>query len=201
MSESRKFDPSKLAKLNDPKRFKLLNPEVIWAKADLRDPEVLVDIGAGTGFFALPFSKKLKAGKVYACDISEDMIAWMENNLSMESRGVIIPLKMEESSVPLPDGIADLIYMINLHHELEDQVMVIKESLRLLRDKGKLIIIDWKKEETPEGPPLVIRVTEETIERQMLACGFTNIKKHAVLPYHNFLIGEKSSRNFLRLIT
>ena len=193
MSESRKFDPAKLAKLNDPKRLEILNPEVIWAKVDLRNPKVLVDIGAGTGFFALPFSRKLKAGKVYACDISEDMITWMENNLPMESRGVIIPLKMEESSVPLPDGIADLVYMINLHHELEDQVMVIKESLRLLKDGGKLMIIDWKKEETPEGPPLAIRVTDETIERQMLACAFTKIKKHAVLQYHNFLIGEKSS--------
>jgi ubiquinone/menaquinone biosynthesis C-methylase UbiE len=71
--------------------------------------------------------------------------------------------------------------------------MVIKESLRLLKDGGKLMIIDWKKEETPEGPPLAIRVTEKTIERQMLACGFTKIEKHAVLPYHNFLIGEKYS--------
>ena len=193
MSESRKFDPGKLAKLNDPKRLQILNPEVIWAKADLKNPKVLVDIGAGSGFFALPFSKKLKAGKVYACDISEIMIAWMENNLPLESRGVIIPLKMTESSVPLPDGIADLVYMINLHHELEEPVMVINESLRLLQDGGELMIIDWKKEETPEGPPLSIRVTAETIERQMLACGFTNIRKHDILPYHNFLVGQKSS--------
>jgi ubiquinone/menaquinone biosynthesis C-methylase UbiE len=193
VSESRKFDPSKLAKLNDPKRLKILNPEVIWTKADLRDAEVIVDIGAGTGFFALPFSKKLKAGKVYACDTSDVMIEWMKNNLPVELQGIIIPLKMEESSVPLADGIANLVYMINLHHELEDPVMILKESFRILRDGGKLIIIDWKKEETPEGPPLAIRVTEETIERQMLACGFTTIKKHAVLPYHNFLIGEKSS--------
>ena len=64
-----------------------------------------------------------------------------------------------------------------------------------MRDGGKLIIIDWKKEETPEGPPFAIRVTEETIERQMLDCGFKNIKKHSVLPYHNFLIGEKPSLN------
>ena len=193
MSESRKFDPSKLAKLNDPKRLKILNPEVIWTKADLRDAEVVVDIGAGTGFFALPFSKNLKAGKIYACDTSDVMIEWMKNNLPVELQGIIIPLKMEESSVPLADGIANLVYMINLHHELEDPVMILKESFRILRDGGKLIIIDWKKEETPEGPPLAIRVTEETIERQMLACDFTNIKKHAVLPYHNFLIGEKSS--------
>lgn len=111
----------------------------------------------------------------------------------MGARASVIPLKMGESLVPLPDGIADLVYMINLHHELEDPIMVIKETLRLLKDSGKLIIIDWKKEETPEGPPIPIRVTEETIENQMRACGFMNIRKHAVLPYHNFLVGEKSS--------
>ena len=193
MSESRKFDPAKLAKLNDPKRLEILSPEVIWAKADLKNPEILVDIGAGTGFFALHFSKRLQAGKVYACDISEDMITWMENNLPMESRDVVMPVKMEKSLVPLPDGIADLVYMINLHHELEEPVMVIRETLRLLKDGGKLIIIDWKKEETPEGPPITIRVIEETIENQMRSSGFMNIRKHAVLPYHNFLVGEKSS--------
>jgi ubiquinone/menaquinone biosynthesis C-methylase UbiE len=194
MSESRKFDPAKLAKLNDPKRLEILNPELIWTKADLKDPDILVDIGAGTGFFALPFSRKVRKGKVYACDISEEMISWMKNNLPPESQGVVIPLKMEESSVPLPDGIADLVYMINLHHELEDPVAAIKEALRLLKSGGKLIIIDWKKEETPNGPPLTIRLTEETIESQMLACGFTNIRKHAVLPYHSFLVGGKISK-------
>ena len=40
---------------------------------------------------------------------------------------------------------------------------------------------------------LFVRVAEETIEEQMLASGFANIKKHAVLPYHNFLIGEEKS--------
>ena len=50
MSESRKFDQVKLAKLNDPKRLEIPSPEVIWAKADLKNPEILVDIGAGTGF-------------------------------------------------------------------------------------------------------------------------------------------------------
>jgi len=192
VSESKKFDPKKLAKLNDPKRLEYLNPDLIWEKAGLKNPSVLIDIGAGTGFFALLFSEKMKKGKVYACDISDEMLSWMEDNLPPESKGKVIPVKMEESSVPLFDNMADLVYMINLHHELEQPQKVLREALRLLRRGGKLLIVDWKKEQTPEGPPLKIRVTEEAIQSQMLKAGFRDIIKYAVLPYHHFLVGEKT---------
>ena len=191
VSESKKFDPKKLAKLNDPKRLEYLNPDLIWEKAGLKNPSVLIDIGAGTGFFALLFSEKMKKGKVYACDISDEMLSWMEDNLPPESKGKVIPVKMEESSVPLFDNMADLVYMINLHHELEQPQKVLREALRLLRRGGKLLIVDWKKEQTPEGLPLEIRVTEEAIQSQMLKAGFRDIIKYAVLPYHHFLVGEK----------
>jgi ubiquinone/menaquinone biosynthesis C-methylase UbiE len=190
-SESKKFDPKKLAKLNDPKRLEYLNPDLIWEKAGLKNPSVLIDIGAGTGFFALLFSEKMKKGKVYACDISDEMLSWLEDNLPSESKGRVIPVKMEESSVSLPDDMADLVYMINLHHELKEPLRIIEESRRLLKKGGKLLIIDWKKEQTPEGPPMEIRVTEETIDSQMLKAGFRDVIKYAVLPYHYLLVGEK----------
>ena len=193
MSLEKKFDPKKLAKLNEPRRLEYLNPEIIWEKVAIENPSLLIDIGAGTGFFALLFGRKMKKGKVYACDISDELLAWMNDNLPAESKGVVIPVKMGESSVPLPDGTADLVYMINLHHELEEPLRILEESRRLLNEGGKLMIIDWKREDTPEGPPLDIRVTEKTIEDQMLASGFVNVTKHAVLPYHHFLIGEKKS--------
>jgi ubiquinone/menaquinone biosynthesis C-methylase UbiE len=194
VNDAKKFDPKKLAKLNDPKRLEYLNPDIIWERAGLASANVLIDIGAGTGFFAVLFSKKIKRGRVYACDISEEMIAWMNDNVPAESKGSVFPVKMEESSVPLADDIADLVYMINVHHELEQPLRVLEESRRLLKKGGKLIIIDWKKEETPEGPPLNIRIDAEIIESQMLTSGFSNVNKYAVLPYHNFLIGEKKSK-------
>jgi ubiquinone/menaquinone biosynthesis C-methylase UbiE len=190
VNDSRKFDPAKLGRLNDPERLEYLNPDVIWEKAAPTNPKVLIDIGAGTGFFALLFSRKMKKGKVYACDISEIMLAWMKDNLPTGSKGVVVPVKMEESSVPLPDGTADLVYMINLHHELEEPLKILDESRRLLKKGGKLMIIDWKKEKTPSGPPLELRVTEVTIESQMRKSGFSNMRKFAVLPYHHFLVGE-----------
>jgi ubiquinone/menaquinone biosynthesis C-methylase UbiE len=190
--ESRKFDPKKLEVLNDPERLKILNPDLIWETVSVRNPGVLVDIGAGTGFFAVPFSRKLKGGKVYACDVSETMLEWMEKNLPQETKGIVIPLKMKESSVPLSNCIADLVYMINLHHELEEPERVVREAFRLLKHGGKLMIIDWKKEEMPEGPPLSIRVTEGTIREHVRKAGFIGITTYNVLRLHNFVVGQKN---------
>ena len=59
MSVGKKFDPGKLAKLNDPRRLEYLDPEIIWEKVAIENPAVLIDIGAGTGFFAILFNRKM----------------------------------------------------------------------------------------------------------------------------------------------
>lgn len=191
MKESRKFDPRSIEKLNDPERFQRENPDVIWKELALAGPRVLVEIGAGTGFFAAPFARKLAAGTVYACDVQDEMVAWMKEHLPSDIRYSVVPMKMEERSVPLRDGIADLVYMVNLHHELEDRTAIMKEAYRLLKPGGTVMVIDWKKEETPEGPPQEIRVTEEEIISDIEKAGFGNTVRHPVLPYHNVVTAKK----------
>ncbi len=192
MKESRKFDPKSIEKLNNPERFDRENPEVIWKELGLKDPRVLVDIGAGTGFFAVPFARKGPAITVHACDLQDEMLAWLREHLPSDLRSGITPVKMEETEVPLADGIADLVYMINLHHELEDRGAIMRECFRLLKSGGTVMVVDWKKGETPSGPPQEIRVTEEEIVSDLSAAGFRDIKRHPVLPYHNFVTGKKS---------
>jgi ubiquinone/menaquinone biosynthesis C-methylase UbiE len=191
LMESKKFDPRKLAKLNDPKRLEYLNPDLIWDTFRAENPRTVVDIGAGTGVFAVLFSRKMNGGRMYACDVSDIMVEWMNDNLPRELKDSVIPVQMEESSVPLPDGIADLVYTINLHHELDEPEEIAREAYRLLRKGGSLAVIDWKKEETPEGPPLSIRVTAKTIEEQMRAAGFSQVKDHPILAFHIFVTGKK----------
>jgi ubiquinone/menaquinone biosynthesis C-methylase UbiE len=189
--ESKKFDPRKLAKLNDPKRLEYLKPDLIWDTVKPGTTRTIVEIGAGTGVFAVLFGRKMNGGRVYACDVSDIMVGWMKDHLPQDLKDSVIPVEMEEKSVPLPDGIADLVYTINLHHELDEPEEIAKEAYRLLRKGGTLAIIDWKKEETPEGPPFSIRVTARTIEEQMRAAGFSRIKDHQVLVFHSFVTGKK----------
>jgi ubiquinone/menaquinone biosynthesis C-methylase UbiE len=185
----KRFDPRKLEKLNNPERLKEIPPQFIWEKLDLRECKTIVDFGAGTGFFSKSFLNMMKEGTVYAADISEIMVKWMNENISGTNRG-IIPIVMKESSIPLEKSIADLVLMINLHHELDHPLNSLKEAGRLLKPGGRICIIDWKKEDMPFGPPLEIRCSIDEISQQLNLAGFTNIQSDNSLIKHSVVWGS-----------
>jgi len=189
MSE-KKFDPQKLHVLNDPARLKDIPPDYIWSKLDLPHPEVLVDIGAGTGFFDVHFLPYAKNAKIYACDTSEVMLQWMQENICPQCPD-ILPTKMQEKEVPLEDGMVDLVYMLNLHHELDDPQAVLAEAYRILKSRGTLFIVDWKKEDMSEGPPTHIRYLPEQITEQIQKAEFRNINVFQEMPKHYLIVAEK----------
>jgi len=187
----KKFDPQKLHRLNNPQRLLDIPPEYIWNKINIERPEVLVDIGAGTGFFSISFLKYTNNGRIFACDTSAVMIQWMLENVCPQYPN-IVPLQMEENAVPLEDGIADLVYMINLHHELDEQKTIVKESFRILKDNSAIVIVDYKRENMSEGPPVHIRCSPEQVRDQLLGVGFKNVRIFTELPKHFLVVAEKS---------
>ena len=186
----KKFNPENLQKLNDPQRLTDIPPEYIMGKLNMAKPEVLVDIGAGTAFFSIAFLERLNPSTIYACDYSDIMIGWMKKNVSPVYPD-IIPVKNEESLVPLDDQIADLVYMITLHHELENPSRMLEESYRILKPGGKFFIVDWKKKEMSEGPPVKIRYVPEQVREQMINSGFSGIFIYDELPKHFLVVGDK----------
>lgn len=144
-----KFDPKKLKKLNDPKRLEDIPPGLIQKKMNLEHPEVMVDLGAGPAFFSKAFLGQFTPSTIYACDLSEVMISWIREEVSPE-HPAIIPVKSGEASVPLGSGIADMVFMIALHHELENPLQSLEESFRLLKPGGQILIVDWLKKDRPD---------------------------------------------------
>ncbi|MGB9874087.1 MAG: methyltransferase type 11, partial [Hydrogenobacter sp.] len=49
-----KFDPSKLAKLDDPSRIELFDPPKVLKEFGLRKGMTVLDVGTGVGFY-LPY--------------------------------------------------------------------------------------------------------------------------------------------------
>lgn len=186
----KKFDPKKLQKLNNPQRLVDIPPDYICRKLQIDNPETLVEIGAGTAFFSTAFFDKFKPSSLYACDLSEVMVNYIKENVLLEYPH-IVPVKTDENSVPLDDGIADLVFMINLHHELDNPAISAKEAYRLLKPCSQIFIVDWKQKEMTDGPPTKIRCLPETVAEQMVNAGFKNITIHNDLQKHFLVIGDK----------
>jgi ubiquinone/menaquinone biosynthesis C-methylase UbiE len=186
-----RFDPAKLPKLNDPARFIDLIPERIWDTFGVDDPATVIELGAGTGIFAREFAERLGDGVIYAVDSEPLMLQWMAEHLPRDLDGIVIPVDADVSHVPMPDGVADLVYSINLHHEVGDGIPLLREAMRLLRPGGVLGVVDWRLEDSKPGPPLAHRVGGAAIAQQAENAGFADVRVSDVLPRHDIVVGRR----------
>ena len=118
------------------------------------------------------------------------MINWVNENV-VPKHPNIIPIKSEELFVPLDDKIADLVFMINLHHELDNPSQTVKESYRLLKPGGEIFIVDWKKIDMEEGPPEKIRCAPEQVKEELMKSGFRGVYIYNELSKHFLVVAKK----------
>lgn len=164
------------SKLESPSRVNELSPNKTLEKLGFKDGMTLCDIGAGTGLFSIPASK-ISKNKIYALDISEDMIDYLnvkKEELSLES---LIPTKVNGDDLPLDNESVDLVLMVTVLHEVNNMELTIKEIERIIKKDGKAYIVEFNKKETSFGPPLNIRIDSKDLISLCKNSGFTNIEE------------------------
>ena len=187
MTDSKKFDPMKRKKLNNPLRLEWLPPALIWKLANPSAGSTFIDIGAGTGFITQKIADIAgPAAQIHALDIEPLMVTEMEETLP--AGGSIKPQLMEANKLPFDDDSVDGAWMITLYHELEPPEPLLREIIRVLRPGGRLVIVDWEKDAKAceQGPPLEHRVAADTTRQQVAATGFQNVE---VVPGFHFHYG------------
>jgi len=186
-----KFDITKLERLDDRARFGYLPPQLMWEALGSPSPKTIVDIGAGTGLFACAFADFAPEATVYATDTQPAAVRWMLGHRPPSLCNRLQPLLSRETAVPLPTGEADLVVMINLHHELVDPKASYREALRLARIGGQLLVVDWAPGEAPMGPPQRVRASAEQIVDVAVSVGFVDVESHPGLEHHSMITARK----------
>jgi ubiquinone/menaquinone biosynthesis C-methylase UbiE len=181
-----KFDAKKAGILDDPERVNILDPDRILETLELSGEMVLADLGSGTGFFSIPAAKRVK--KVFALDIQQEMLDILRDKIKKEKITNINVILSGESSLPLFDNSVDILLMVNVFHELEDRFTLLEEVKRVLKKKGRLIIIDWKKMEMDPGPPLPERLDEKEVIDNCNRNGLPFLEISNIGPYNYLLI-------------
>lgn len=124
-----------------------LNPIEVLDKINIRENFITADFGSGSGGWVIPLAQKTKQGIVYAIDALGTPLSILKQKAKDEGlRNVrIIQADIEKGS-QLHDGSCDLVLMTNLLFAVEDKEAVLKEGVRILKEGGHLLVVDWEAE-------------------------------------------------------
>jgi len=185
------MDPARIERLRSPERLAYFDPAKIWQVLNPGQNSTVLDIGAGVGYVTLPFAKNYPSAKVYGCDILEGMVGLLARDATDLGLANLETILMQPNCVPLPDGIADVIVMAQLHHELDEPEALMAECHRLLNSSGTVAIVDWTDEDNGRSPAKGRRVPEATIRAHLSGAGFKDLGSHQVYEFHQFITGQK----------
>ena len=145
---------------------------VISMLGDLSDKTV-ADIGAGTGYFT--FRLVPKAQKVIGIDIDQRFIRFLD------SVNVRLPRQYRErfeSRLAKPDdpllkpGEVDAVVVVNTYGYIQNRIQYLKTLSKGMSPGAKLLIIDFKKNNLPIGPPDEFKVALNQVEKELITAGF-----------------------------
>lgn len=176
-----KFDPAHADKLENPQRLVELPPENIVRLLDLHGDETIVDYGAGTGLFTVPVAAALTSGRVLAVDEHPELLAYLEEKVARAGlpEGRVVAVPTAENSVPLPDGGADRVLMVNVLHHVYDDPAAMAEVRRLLGPGSRLVVIDFARMDRPVGPPNDHVLSLEEVRASVAGLGLRELSVHA----------------------
>lgn len=160
---------------DDPARDEWQRPAELVAALGVEPGMAVADIGTGTGYLLPHLSRAAGArGKVYAVDISAEMLRWVEARAEREGLANVEAVGATERATGLPAGAVDRAIMINVWHHVADPEGYARDMYRALRDDGVLFIVEARPGLSEEGgPPEHFRLPPETVIEQLKAAGFT----------------------------
>jgi ubiquinone/menaquinone biosynthesis C-methylase UbiE len=202
---NRMFNPAESHRLEDPERLRFLPPTEVVAALELAPGMTVADIGAGTGYFALPVAQAiLPGGRVFAVDAQREMLMRLDAKLrQIGASGNISLVAGEATNTTLPDASCDRILIANVWHELPDTAATLHEFARILRPNGRLALLDWRadvpsrpesrprQDDDPPGPPREHRVSSADVANTLRTNGWKVLSQANVGEYSYLVIATR----------
>jgi Methylase involved in ubiquinone/menaquinone biosynthesis len=173
------MNDSGIGKFENPIRIAELKPKNTLIKAGFKENMILCDIGAGTGIFSFP-AAEISSNDIYALEKSDSMIELLKSRMAERNTQNLKIRKVDSTALPLENSICDMVILVTVLHELENKEFMQNEIKRILKEKGKLMIIEFHKRKTPMGPPIDHRISEEYTEEIFNSNGFKTIDKFSL---------------------
>ncbi|MEL7670264.1 class I SAM-dependent methyltransferase [Methanobacterium sp.] len=163
-------------------------PAEVLKNLDIHNGDIIGDVGTGGGYFTFEFSKKVgKKGRVYAIDINQKSLAFIDDKSKKEMINNIKAVLTSEKGFLLPETV-DMLFLRNVFHHLPEPVEYFKNIKQFLKKDGKVVIMDYKQGQSSFVGIFGHYTPEKTVIDTMKKAGFDVSKKFDFLPKQSFII-------------
>jgi SAM-dependent methyltransferase len=183
--------------INDPWRSSDIGPLVSRAESESREiyvhrellaavagpvpGSVVADVGAGTGFMSLLFSRLVgPAGRVYAVDLNPALMDHVTARAREQGIDNIRTVVCTDRSVELPPASVDMVFLCDTYHHFEYPMSTMGSIHDALRPGGQVVVVEFERIPGASRPWILdhVRAGEEVFTREILDCGFELINRH-----------------------
>lgn len=157
------------------------------------------DFGTGEGAYARELAKRVqKDGTVYAFDVQKDLVTRLvaqAKEAKIYNLNVIWADLDEPNSTTLAANSLDAAIVANVLFQSEKKDVFLKEATRVLRDNGRLLIVDWSDSFGHLGPHPEQVITKDAARRLAEGAGLVFDKELAAGEHHYALLFRKVKNN------
>jgi len=171
----------------------LINPFKVLERVGVREGFRVADLGCGfLGHFIFPAAQLIGGkGVVYAVDIQEHVLEHIARYAKQEHLYNIVPVRSDidvYGATRIDDASLDLTLLVNNLFLSQDREALAHEMARLTRPGGRIVIVEWKPNDSPIGPPTNQRLGRQDAKKILKTPYMDFFDEFEAGPYHYGLI-------------
>ncbi len=112
----------------------------------IHEDNIVADLGAGTGYYSVALGHIVTRGKVYAVEINKDFLETIKHKVKeahLNNVEILWGNVEKRGGTKIKDGVIDAVIASNILFQVEDRENFILEIKRILRPRGRVLLIDW----------------------------------------------------------
>ena len=175
--------------LERPERESEEQPSRAIKALDIKPGDVVADVGAGSGYYTVRLAERVgPTGRVFATDIQPEMLSLLRTRVSRARLDNVETVLSADADPRLPEGLFDLVLMVDVYHELARPQEVLRRLRASLKPDGRLVLVEFRKESAwvPIREEHKMSVKEARIELEAEAYRFDRVID--VLPWQHILV-------------
>jgi len=157
---------------------------------------VIADLGCGgAGYFVITAAKIVgNEGKVYAVDVQISVLDNIQSRADMEQLTNIETVwsNLEVfGATKINNDALDYATLVNILFQNSNKLAILKETARLLKSGGRLLVVDWEEGRFNMGPRHAMKVSKSEVVEWAKQAGLKFEKQFAAGVWHYGLLFVK----------